>query len=316
MSYPQPGPYGQPPQQPQGGAPNPYAQGGAPGAPGYGYPPPPAQPGPYGAPPQAPYGQPPQPNPYGQQPGMPGPYPPPVPPQKGGAGKTVAIVLGALVLVGAIVGGAVVFMKKDGGGGGGTTVASDGKKYKLTAPETVAGEYTKASSATGPGPNNSSLNDIKSHVTNPETLSAQYRSGTGLTAKSLYLTGVYGEIKDPEAVVDAWFADAKDDAKKKADSGTSTATVEFEGDPQKVTPEGLDNAVMKCQKMKSTPKTASPMGPKSMNFTVCIWGDHSTVGNVVPMDLASMSSGGQGMSIDDAAALAAKVRHDSRVEVK
>ncbi|GAA2934815.1 hypothetical protein GCM10020221_33210 [Streptomyces thioluteus] len=301
MSYPQPGPYGQPPQPPQGGAPNPYAQGGAPGQPGYGYPQPPAQPGPYGAPPQAPYGQPPQPNPYGQQPGMPGPYPPPVPPQKGGAGKTVAIVLGALVLVGAIVGGAVVFMKGGSGGGGSSTVASDGKKYKLTTPETVAGEYTKASAVPA---SSDGLDELKQYVSNPEKISASYRAGTGLSAKSLLFSGVYGDINDPEALVDAWFAKSEENAKK-------TGKTTYEGSPQKVSPSGLDNAVMKCRTAKTTLGTTG----KTSSVTFCVWADHSTAATVAPNDATAMMSG-NGMSIDDVAALATKVRNDVRVEVK
>ncbi len=55
MSYHQPGPYGQQPQQPP--QPGPYGQGGTAGDPGYGYPPQPPQPGPYGQPPQG-YGYP------------------------------------------------------------------------------------------------------------------------------------------------------------------------------------------------------------------------------------------------------------------
>ncbi|MBH1933102.1 hypothetical protein I5Q34_02150 [Streptomyces sp. AV19] len=296
MSYPQPGPYGQQPQPPQGGAPNPYAQG---GAPGYGYPQP-GQPAPYGAPPQQPYGQPPMP-PYGQQPGMPGPYPPPVPPQKGGAGKTVAIVLGALVLVGAIVGGAVVFLNK--GGDGGSTVADDGKKYKLTTPETVAGEYQKDASAPSSSTQGNVDEELKSYVTNPEKVSASYKAGTGLSPKQLKFSGIYGDIKDPEALVDAWFAKAKENSEKQASSG------KLEGSPQKVSPSGLENAVMKCQVAKTS------LGTKTMDVTLCVWADHSTAATVVPVDAASMMSG-KNMSMDDAATITAKVRNDVRVEVK
>ncbi|KNB49523.1 DUF3824 domain-containing protein [Streptomyces caatingaensis] len=301
MSYPQPGPYGQPPQPPQGGAPNPYAQGAAaPGQPGYGYPPATPQPGPYGAPPQAPYGQPPAP-PYGQQPGMPGPYPPPVPPRKGGAGKTVAIVLGALVLVGAIVGGAVVFLGKGKDGGGSGTVADDGKKYKLTTPETVAGEYQKDAAAPAATTKESVDAKLRSYVDNMEKVSASYKVGAGM--KQLKFSGVYGEIKDPEGLVDAWFAQAKENSEKQPGKGR------LEGSPQKVSPGGLDDAVMKCQVAKTN------FGTKTMDVPLCVWADHSTAATVVPVDGAALM-GSQGMSIDDAATLTAKVRHDVRVEVK
>ncbi|MGY0061786.1 hypothetical protein ACWY4P_35510 [Streptomyces sp. LZ34] len=331
MSYNQPGPYGQQPQQP-----GPYGQGGAAGQPGYGYPQqPPQQGGGYGQP--NPYGQAPQPQqppqpqpgygypqqqpaPYGQQPygqpGMPGPYQP-TPPPSGGNKKGLAIAIGAVVVVAAVVGGFLLFNNKDddkggsggNGGGGKNVVADDGKRYKLTAPQTVAGEYTKVSSG---GLSEQDANDFeKFGVTNPKPESGKYKSGEGVSQKQLEFNGVWGEVKNPEAVVDGAFAKIAEEAEGDPSTGGG-GKAELVGSPQKVTPAGLDDAVMKCQNVKFTGVTSTT---KSFTIPLCMWGDNSTIGYVVVSDVSSAISGG-GMSIDTAADITAKVRKDTRVEIK
>ncbi|MGW7755115.1 hypothetical protein ACWGK6_27000 [Streptomyces violaceusniger] len=330
MSYNQPGPYGQQPQQP-----GPYGQGGAAGQPGYGYP---QQPGPYGQPPQppqpgygypgqpqgqpGPYGQPP--NPYGQQqpygqPGMPGPYQPD-PGQGGGKKKGLWVAIGAVVVVAAIVGGVLVIQGGDdngGGGGGGGKVADDGKRYKLTTPETVAGDYAKESSGAGGGLTSSDADDFeKFGVSNPEPVSAEYKSGEGMSVKKLQLNGVWGEVKDPEAAVDGGFAKFAEGAAKDPSSGSMKT--ELVGSPAPVTPSGFENAVMKCQNAKFTPGEGSSSGgipSKGFTIPICMWGDNSTVAYVIISDAASALSGNS-MSLDQAGEITAKVRNDARVEIK
>ncbi|MBL1112629.1 hypothetical protein JK364_09485 [Streptomyces sp. 110] len=331
MSYNQPGPYGQQPQQP-----GPYGQGGAAGQPGYGYPQQPGQPGPYGQPQQPPQqgygypGQPPQgqPGPYGQQPnpyaqqqqpygqpGMPGPYQP-GPGQGGGNKKGLAIAIGAVVVVAAVVGGVLVFKGGDDSGGGGK-VADDGKRYKLTTPATVAGDYTKSSSGGG-GLTSSDADDFKKFgVTDPKTESAEYKSGEGMSAKQLQLNGVWGEVKDPEAVVDGAFSKIAQEAEK--DPSTSGGMkAELVGSPESVTPSGFENAVMKCQNTKFTPtgdSGSSGIPTKGFSIPICMWGDNSTVAYVVVSDAAAALSG-KSMSLDEAGEITAKVRNDARVEIK
>ncbi|GAB2807205.1 hypothetical protein [Streptomyces daliensis] len=325
MSYQQPGPYGQqPPQQPgpygqpqqPQGAPNPYGgQGGAPQQPGYGYPQQPGQPGqpgqpPYGYPQQQGYPQqgfPQQPGPYGQpgQPGM------PMPPQggKSGAGKTIGIVVGALVVVGAVIGGFVFFS-----GGGSGSVADDGKKYKLTAPQTVATEYTKSAS----GADDMTSEDVaafeKYGVKGAKDVQGSYESGSGSTAKKLNFSGVYGEVEDPEAVVDSAFDKLATEAEEDPDTGGG-GKAELVGEPESVEPAGLDDAVMKCQNVKFSSPSGDTSGVPGFTIPVCMWGDHSTIGWVMVADPAAALTG-KSMSIDDGAATTTKVRADARVEVK
>jgi hypothetical protein len=293
---PQPNPYGgQPPPHPQQpyGAPVPPQQ----PQPGYGYPQQP-QPG---------YGYPQQPGmPYGQQPGMPGMMPPLPPAKSGGAGKTVAIVVGALVLVGAIIVGVVMIT---GSGSGSSDVAGDGP-HKLTTPQAVADVYHKA-----PGGAELSDGDVQSMkdigVRDAQGVNSAYDSGEGTAQKTLEFAGVWGSIDDPQAVIDDAFDHiAATMAKNPTDPGSPSSTLA--GSPQDESPAGLDGAVMKCQNMKVTLPTGAGAPVTDVTIPFCMWADHSTVGWLIAIDKQAMMAGG-GMSLQDAATLTAKVRTDTRV---
>nr|WP_055536472.1 hypothetical protein [Streptomyces alboniger] len=329
MSYNQPGPYGG--QQPQ--QPGPYG-GGQPPQPGpYGGQP--QQPGPYGQPPQAPYGQ----------------VPPP-PPGAGGGGKKTGLIIGAVAVVAAAaVGGYFLFAGGDddkgggksggssnvaGGGGGDETGLKDDGPHKLTAPETVLTDYKKDPSRTG------GLNSVDPEkaeaagVKNPKDVKAQYQSGSKdnpLAQKVLTFGGVYGDIEDPEKVVDHMFTTAA----QKAEDGTTAQggeKVTMVGSPKEYKPAELDGAVLKCQEMKidlgsgagtagsSTGSTAGSTagssagssGPSEMSAATCIWGDHSTLGYIVTTDVASALSG-QAADLDEAATTTARFRGEVRVKI-
>ncbi|MEU6825675.1 hypothetical protein ABZ921_34115 [Streptomyces atriruber] len=264
------------------------------------------QPGPYGGPPpQQPYGGPPPQQPYGQ-------YQYPGPPQGGGKKKT-GLVIGAVVVVAAAaVGGYFLFAKGDGG----SSVADDGKTYELETPETVlGGSYKKSESAGGGGMSSGDLKDLESQgVSNPTDAHGQYTNGTSTSQKTLNFSGVYGKVEDPEKVVDAMFAEMKRKSTKEPGSITLL------GSPQEFTPAGFDNGVMKCQKAEfriGAPDEAETDDgiPNTFETPVCIWGDHSTVASVGHSD-ASATAGGEKISLDTVAGLAAKLRADVRVEAK
>lgn len=285
MSHAQPGPYGgpQPPQQPLPLPPNPYGQG-AP-QPGYGYP---QQ--------QSPYGQP---GPYGQQPypGMPAPYPPPIPPRRGGKGKVIGITVAALVVVGAIIGGITVLMKDNRG----SSVADDGKRYKLTTPDTVLTEYKKDPDFHDQDVFNNAgaRRDLRiMGVKNPESDAAGYKTENIPERKLMRFIGIWGGIKKPENFVDAMF-------RSLAKSATST---KVEGTPQAVTPPGFDGA-MKCQYTHPNDGSGTTVLP------LCIWADHSTAGVVYVGDMKRSALGAK-IPFDEAAGIAAKLRSVIRVEIK
>jgi hypothetical protein len=295
----QPGPYGQPPQAPQGPPTAPQ--------PGYGYPQQaPVQPGygyPQQAPPQPGYGYPQQPDAYGQQPpyGQAG-YGVPQPPAPGGGKKKTGIVLGAVAVVAAIAVGAYFVL---GGGSGGSSDVADDGAHKLTAPATVLdGSYKKSGNSEADGLTADEIKDAESWgVQNPKDISAMYAAGEGLTAKNLMFSGVYGTIDDPEKVVDAMFAQMKAESTKDASAGDGKLV----GSPQKFTPAGFDNGVMKCQEIE----TAESGKKTTMPF--CIWGDHSTLSYVITYDLAALTVG-KSSTMEEAAELAAKLRQDVRVK--
>ncbi|MFD7237854.1 hypothetical protein ACFWAT_21430 [Streptomyces syringium] len=303
MTQHQPGPYGVPPQQPAP-QPDPY------GRPGYGYGGPPYQP------------QPQQPGGWG--PGMPPPYPPPIPPQGGGKGKAIALAVGAVVLVGAIVGGIVLLTgsgrKADDKAGGETSPTAPaspspstpatpaGKSYKLIAPETVAGEYKKDPSEAGSGFGSKELDDLKIlGITNPRSVSGAYKSGEDkLSQKQLRFTGAWGdEVRSPEVMVDGLFLSV---TRATANEKNPDAKTEFEGTPQRMSPAGLgDDAVMKCQITKW-----SNSGVRTMKMPLCIWADKHTVGTVFALDMTLLASG-QDLGLEEAANRTARLRQDVRV---
>lgn len=294
----QPGPYGagQPP------VPNPYAQ-----QPGYGQPPQGgyAQPNPYAGPA----------NPYGRPPQAPGPQQPPGPPQapqqppgpqyyggqqppapstgpgSGGRGKgrTIGWAVGALVVVGALTVGALALFSGDSG------------PYKLTTPKTVAGEYQRQGSGTDDGDLSAAgKKDLQQVpvVKDPHLVAADYQTPG---KEMLKFTGVWGEVTDPERGADLALAVI---VKTLQDNGTAQA----KGSPEEFSPDGFDGDVLKCQTLKFT----SDQG--SMEAPACVWGDKNTLGVTVMADPAAAVIGG-GMSLKEAADVAAKVRKDARVEI-
>ncbi|MGW6062493.1 hypothetical protein [Streptomyces sp. NPDC055189] len=332
MSYNQPGPYGG--QQPQ--QPGPYGGGQSPQQPGpYGQPPQAPQPG-YGYPPQAPqqqpgYGYPQQQAPYGQQPQAPyGQVPPPPPPQ--GGGKKTGIIIAAVVAVVAVaVGGYFVLAggddenggKKGGSSsaaGGGSGIKDDGP-HKLTTPATVLSTYKKDDSSSGGGAaggmTSGDLAEAEKHgVKNAKDVQAAYQSGdesNPLTVKALNFGGVYGEIKDPETVVDAMFSEMQ-----KSSNNSDSKDVTLVGQPKEYKPAGLNGAILKCQEMKvdlgSSGSTGSTSGPSEMSTATCLWGDYSTVGFLVNVDAASALSG-KSADLDEAAETTAKFREEVRVKL-
>ncbi|MEU7582501.1 hypothetical protein AB0B50_33520 [Streptomyces sp. NPDC041068] len=318
MSYNQPGPYGgQQPQQPgpYGGGqpqqPGPYGQPPQAPQPGYGYPqqapPPQPQPG-YGYPQQGGYGQPQQPGPYGQVPPQ-APYGQVPPPPPGGGGKKTGLVIGAVAVVAALGVGAYFLFSGGSGSSGGGSVADDGP-HKLTTPATILGEYEKKEGQTG-GFNSSDLEAAeKAGVKDPKDVDAGYKSGdesNPLAQKAIQFMGVYGEIDDPGKVVDGMFAKLKKDSE-----GDSSDTGELVGSPKDFS---TDDAVLKCQESvikNDSPSGGSSSAAKEMRMPVCIWGDHSTVAVVVPVEVSDALAGK--VSLADASATTLKVRKEVRVK--
>ncbi|MFF1376637.1 hypothetical protein [Streptomyces sp. NPDC058308] len=318
MSDNQPGPYGQQPlqpgpygQQPQQGYGQPgYGQPQQPSQPGYGYPqqPPqqpgygqPQQPGPYGQPPQGPYGQQQPQAPYGQ-------VPPPPPGGGSGGKKKTGLVIGAVAVVAALgVGAYFVF-----GGSDSTSVEDDGA-HRLVPPGSV-GEYKKSDEAGAPdgGPLGSGdkKNAEEIGIKDPHNVSATYETGATLKGKQMSFQGMYGDIDDPEQAVDDGFAKADENTEKESGKSTDEGDeVELTGSPETVEPDGLDNAVMKCQ----TASIKDDGGETKL--PICMWADHSTYGIVFGVDVAAMAKGkGGGMAADDVAEFAADLRKAARVK--
>ncbi|NDZ78460.1 hypothetical protein G3I19_07965 [Streptomyces sp. SID10853] len=317
---PQPGPYGQPP-QPQQQPGNPYGQPGGQPQPGYGYP----QQPPQGVPPQPGYGypqqQPGQPNPYAQQPQQ--PQQPPygqqpaygqVPPPPQSPKKKTGLIVGAVIVAVAVIGGGVYLLTS---GGGNSDVSDSTKGYKLAAPASI-GEYQKQQGADDSSWGKDGKQKAEGvGVKNPSKMGAAYKTGSGLTEKDLNLSGLWGTIDDPEQAIDGAFALSKANIADKASGGLK---VELQDSPKSVTPAGFSGALMKCQNAKVTNTSTSTdtsgqsaAVPKTFVLPICIWADYSTLGIVQNTDVSLIMTH-QSLSLDDAAALTAKVYNASRVK--
>lgn len=323
FNQPPPNPYGQQPPPPgpppgygypqQGGVPpqqNPYAQPPGPQGPNpYAQQPGPQGPNPYAQQggPQGPYGQPGPQGPYGQQPGWGGQVPPP-PPGKSNAGKIIGIVAAIVVVAAAGIGIALTAgggsgsgsSAKGGGGGGG---ASGGVKYKLTAPQTVAGTYTlqqsKDDAEIGEA-KKASAAPIFAGVSGGKAMTATYEGSDKLS--TLTVVGEYGDVSDPSSAVDTAFSAITANAANSTNGATLTAV----GSPQSESPAGFDG-VMKCQNFTPAGGAAG-----AGTLPICIWGDSSTVTEVF---VFKVSMSGQPMSLTEAADTTAKVRQDVRVRI-
>lgn len=305
----QPGPYGAPPPPPQG-APNPYGQGGgAPGQPGYGYPQQPGQqPGPYGQQPQ-----------YGQ-PGMPGA---PMPPQGGGGnGKTIGLVIGALVIVGALIGGFFLF-SGDGDDDDGDNKADKSKQkdqkpskvapYKIVPPKSLlSGKYTSSES----GNNDQGLADETKAkqigVENGTEAADGYKSSS---MEQLQLAGIYGKVADPDKSADAMFDIVHENQANGAKTIENYKVETTEG-PKDYTPAGFDGTVIRCETRKQTGQISGK--PVELEFPTCAWADNAAVAVVSQIGAAPTSSSGvygKSMTQDALAEATAKIREDAREKI-
>ncbi|MEW1636636.1 hypothetical protein AB0469_21455 [Streptomyces sp. NPDC093801] len=318
MSFNQPGPYGQQPQQPgpygqqPPPPPNPYGQP-AP-QPGYGYPQqtPPPPPPPPAFPQQGGYPQqPPQPA-YGyQQPPQQQAYmPPPAPPKKSKAGPIIAV-----VAVVAVIGGAGWWFLGDGAGG----VSDATKGYKLAFPAAVDSYQKQPDTAGAPNPDTPLAGDKKTRaqalgVQNAHSANAKYQVGADPKGKSLSASGLWGDIADPAKAIDNYYAGLSQSNGEVEKMGFKYEVV---GTPKEFSPAGFKGAVMKCANVKlvNLKPAATGKEPKEIQVPSCAWGDHSTLVGVNAIDPAVLLAGGSSGTLDDVAALAAKLYNTSRTKV-
>ncbi|MDT0542395.1 BRI3 family protein [Streptomyces lonegramiae] len=238
---------------------------------------------------------------YPQAPTPPGwPGYPPTPPQAGDTKrKTIGIAVGALIVVGAIAGGFALF---GGGGDGSETVPDDGKRYKLTAPDTVLGEY-KVWGDSAQGQDRGSdqalllgVSNGRQVINNWSTLDTTDPDSDFDNNKSIVFVGFYGDVDDPEKAVDAYFDIAQQ----------GSLTSESIGSKEKQSPAGFKHGIMKCQYRKAD---AEPGQPDTT--PLCVWGDHSSVGVVIVVDATK-----EKLSLEEGARIAADLRNETRVEIK
>ncbi|MGW6708799.1 hypothetical protein ACWGDE_28465 [Streptomyces sp. NPDC054956] len=297
------------------------------------------QPGPYGRPDPSgqqqyggqSWGPPQQPNPYGRQPphhGAPGGFGPPQPPPR----KTGLIILGAVVALAVIAGGAYFALGGDGDGQGhgpgpagsvgSSEISGSTKGYKLVAPESV-GAYEKSSPGSAPGELNAEQKKEAQAlgVNNAQAVSGIYNADStdpGDPAKvggrRLIFDGLYGDIADPSMALDKYFANVGNKGPK-GDGKRKGVEMQLVGKARVVKPAGFEGALMKCQDVKvahAKGDGTSKSVDADYQIPVCAWSDHSTVAGTNVFELAQAKTGGQGASQDEVAALTAELYRTAR----
>ncbi|MFF7729815.1 hypothetical protein [Streptomyces sp. NPDC008001] len=254
---------------------------------------------PYGEPGQA-YGQPGQP-PYGQQ----GQWPPPIPDRRGGKGKAIGIGVGALAVVGALVGGALYFTGGDDDGRGAYTIE--------LPPALVDGEYKKqAPDADDEGVKSLDAEDrAEMKKLGLEGVDGDHVGYKNDKNQGLQVVGMYGKIPDPAKSVDKMIRNMAESDKDNED-GTPTSDWLKRGEYKDYRPSGFDGAVLKC---KQDTMSFSIVEKKfSQVMSQCIWGDKGAVGLVM-----SHSMGGSedmqktnGLTAEKLAEVTAKIRKEVR----
>ncbi|WP_143658190.1 hypothetical protein [Embleya scabrispora] len=192
----------------------------------------------------------------------------------------------------------------------GGAVAAGTKGYKLVVPESIDA-YTKSSTGTTPGATEAEDLGVK----NAQTVSGVYNAPdpdpdnrATLGGARLTFYGFHGEIADPAKTLDRYLATVGDKGMKGKGKAPGTDIRPVEG-AKTVKPAGFEGALMKCQVMQYTGAkgdgTAKPGA--DFRFPVCAWADYATLGGVDVAVLTEMTTGGEGVSQDEAATLTAKL---------
>jgi hypothetical protein len=274
MSTPPPSPYAQQPhpafpQQGYGGQPR-YPQPGRP-QPGYGQQPYPGQGGPgYG---------------WGA---------PPPPPPKKNTGRIVAIVLGSVAGVLALV------WFGNSGDSGGDSSSSDSSdsfpeaQYQLMLPQTLLdGKYKLAGDMSEKFQDNLA-GMSESNIRDPQAAMAQYTSSSGAEVGVLVISGLHGRIQDPDEARSKMLKGAGDS------DGSSIAV------PAKdFTPAGSDVPVS-CQVMV----TEQTGGGKAV-LPLCAWADDNTSATVTLVTQETAQSP-EAVDLKAVAEATVKVREETR----
>ncbi|MEV0265063.1 hypothetical protein AB0I49_27495 [Streptomyces sp. NPDC050617] len=253
----------------------------------------------------------------------------------GRKGRTVALAAGAVVVVAAIVGGIVLLNSGDDKAEDSASATADsgkkkdeakdeakkgepakyeGKRYRLTTPETVADGLKKESGSENENAPGAAFLSVfeKLGVSKAQGVGASYKGGENLGSKWLKFTGVYGDVADPEKTVDRYFASMASAGGKNTASDKSVKS-EWKGSPTRLSVPGLDDdAVLKCQNVTYTSGKDEAAGRKGMSMPNCVWADHTTVGILVHSHTASMLGE---VPLETVGALSAKVRSDVRAEI-
>ncbi|MEJ8648605.1 hypothetical protein WKI65_11040 [Streptomyces sp. MS1.AVA.3] len=206
-------------------------------------------------------------------------------PPKRNAGKAWGIIgaVAGVLVIGTLVSTAAR------SGGGSSSGGSDGPRYRVTVPQTLAGgEYKLAKDISQQATEAMPHDGANEH--NIKAAGGQYSSGT----KSLVMLGLYGVIDDPQTAIDHSMRGMTSDGK------TEVAVPDKE-----FTPTGGGDSLTCGVDVRTE------MGQK-VTLPFCVWADSSTSGNVAETDASDVAKDPQSVDLQEFADKAAKIRSEVR----
>jgi hypothetical protein len=200
----------------------------------------------------------------------------PQPPQPKRKDALIGVLAGVVAL--AVVGGLTAWYVLGGSG--------EMEPYTVVMPQSILnGAYDKKAGA-GTAPTISLTQPSKATeigVKNAASASATFSNDAHVGSDevvSMGVIGIYGDVTQPEAAVDAVYANIHASQEKTAkSSGLDVQQVE----PVQITGmhnvAGFDGAIMKCETLTIQPKSSVYLD-KQTYVSRCVWGDPSAVGIV------------------------------------
>ncbi|PRH80170.1 hypothetical protein C6N75_05505 [Streptomyces solincola] len=228
--------------------------------------------------------------------GHPGPYGQQPPPRKGRGGTVALLVIGGLVVLGAL--GYGVKSIADGVGGVSSSGAFPKAEYKLTVPKSLLdGEYTLLQDLSGT--EGAALTGKTSADTRADGAAiGQYTAQGEQGGKVIVLSGFHGQVKKPHL------------ERGSVLRGAATAENATVAKPaEDVTPTGSDTAI-ECAVLSAEGADGSPV-----LFPMCAWGDANTVAGVAFMDTAATDAQAGDFDLAEAAERTVAIRAEVRTPI-
>ncbi|MFC7306302.1 hypothetical protein ACFQVC_19020 [Streptomyces monticola] len=213
------------------------------------------------------------------------------PPKKSRTGLIVTLSIVGFLILGAIGTIAVTAASR----GEGPSDSYPEAKYRLTLPQgLLGGDYTLAKDLSGSARGDDGTFD-RSDAKNWKGVAAMYSAKGGAQAGGLTVSGMYGQIRNPEGMRNGMM---------RGGGQGQNATVAVPA--EEITPAGSDGLTVSCQVL------TMDQGGNTTTVPMCAWADENTAAVVSEMTSATVTKAPEDIDLEQAAARALEVREQLR----